>query len=278
MFNAVSKSILITAAIMLSSCVDSEEKAALKLYQSAEEAVLIKDYTTAVALLDSIDKAYPKQIEIRRQAMHMRPKAIEGKTLRDIESNDSLIAVLQTDYVKMTPLFKRVNDPKLVEPYIVAIKADKPLFESSGIQARITTDGDFYVISSLTSKSNHTSVSFLAGGDDATTATVPYDGDRNYRSGGSEMITFINSECDTLGKFAQKHTGQSIILRFNGKNDKKVKISSEQAKAFADTYQYATIISELKSAMRRKEKLDNLLLLARDQIARTLDEDSIGDK
>lgn len=167
----------------------------------------------------------------------------------------------------------------MVEPYIVAKKANKALFETTGIQARITTDGEFYVISSLVGMPiKHTSVSFICGNNEVSTLTAEYDGDRNCRSGSTEMITFINTECDTLGVFARANAGKSITLRFNGSKSKNVKISKEDINTFAMTHEYASVISDLKSAFRYKEFLDQQLLLARDQIARTLDESMLNNE
>ena len=52
-------------------------------------------------------------------------------------------------------------------------------------------------------------------------------------------------------------------------------MSKDDFQSFALTHEYASVISDLKSAFRRKEFLDQQFLLARDQIARTLDDSMI---
>ena len=37
-----------------------------------------------------------------------------------------------------------------------------------------------------------------------------YDGERNYRSGGTEMITFTGAECDTLGHVKTRGKGGAV--------------------------------------------------------------------
>lgn len=254
----------------------SDKEAAKNLLQQAKQSIEQRNYYRAVLLLDSIDCAYKSQIEVRRVAMNVRPRAIEGMTMREIEKNDSLLATYQAEYVNLTPYFETINDSRLVEPYIVSKKAEKTLLDKTGIQARITTNGDFYVISSLVENPiKHTSVSFVVGQDIATTSDVAYDGDRNYRSKGSEMITFINSECDTLGTFACRYDNKVISLRFNGNKSKTIKMSAQETNIFATTYRYAMVVKNIKSTIRRKEFLEQQLMLARDQIARTLDESTI---
>ena len=273
MCNVVTK-IVIAGAIMFGvlSCGNNDRDAANNLLTQAEESIETRQYSIAVALLDSIDNCYPREIDVRRKAMNLRPKAIEGKTLRDIEQNDSLIAVMQGLFKEMESNFVKISNPQLVEPYIVAKKANKSILDKNGIQARITPEGDFYVISSLQDGLKHTSVSLVANGETVTTATVPYDGDRNYRSSSSEMITFVKEECDTLGEFACAHKGASISVRFNGNRNKSIKLTKDEIEAFAMTYKYSEIITRLKAAMRRGEKLEQLLALSRDQIARTTEE------
>lgn len=279
MYNAVTKIILIFVAFLVVSCSDSDKQNAEKLLVDAEAYIIAEDYASALKLLDSIDVVYPSQVEVRRKAMHIRPKAIEGTTLKELEKNDSIIATLQAKYNELSSNFETIRDKRLVEPYIVAKKANKSLFETTGIQARITPDGEFYVISSLVGTPiKHTSVSFICGNNEVSTSTVGYDGDRNYRSGNTEMITFISQECDTLGVFARANAGKSITLRFNGSKSKNVKISKEDINTFAMTHEYASVISDLKSAFRYKEFLDQQLLLARDQIARTLDESMLNNE
>lgn len=276
MYNVVTKILLTFVAFLVVSCGSSDKQNAEKLLIEAESHIIAEDYASALKLLDSIDVVYPSQVEVRRKAMHIRPKAIEGTTLKELEKNDSIIATLQAKYNAMSSNFETINDKRLVEPYIVAKKSNKSLFETTGIQARITTDGEFYVISSLVGTPiKHTSVSFVCGNNEVSTSTAEYDGDRNYRSGSTEMITFINTECDTLGVFARANAGKSITLRFNGNKSKNIKMSKEDVNSFAMTHDYASVIAELKSAFRRKEFLDQQLLLARDQIARTLDDSMI---
>ncbi len=270
-------SLLMTAVFV--SC-DRDKDAAQSLLSQARQSIEDRNYHQAVLLLDSIDSAYASQVGVRRLAMNVRPRAVEGMTLNEIEKIDSVLAVSQAEYSTLTPYFETVNDPRLVEPYIVAKNAPKSLLETTGIQARITSEGDFYVISSLVGGGvKHTSVSFIANGQTVSSLAVAYDGDRNYRSNGSEMITFVKDECDTLGVFASQNDNQTIILRFNGDRlSKSIKMSSEDVHSFALTHRYARLVSDIKSSMRRKEFLEQQLSLARDQIARTLDESAINGK
>ena len=75
-------SILLAAALAvgLNSC-DSEarkeEKAARALAAEAQTNFDNGNYETAIALVDSIDKAYPAQVEVRRAEIPLRAKALK---------------------------------------------------------------------------------------------------------------------------------------------------------------------------------------------------------
>ena len=276
MYNAVTKLIVLSSIFLFVACGNSDREKAEQLLVYAQDAIVAKNHVLAIELLDSIEKSYPAQVDVRRKALHVRPKAIEGATLKELEQNDSIIATLQLRYSELSPNFETINDKRLVEPYIVAKKASKSLFEKTGIQARITTDGEFYMISSLVGDPiKHTSISLIAGSNEVTTSNISYDGDRNYRSGNTEIITFVKPECDTLGVFAKNNEGKSFKLRFNGKRNKTINLNKNEINTFAMTYEYASLIYDLKKAFRRKEFLNQQLLLARDQIARTLDDTMI---
>lgn len=250
----------------------SEQDAARELYNKADSAYKEQNYILSQQLIDSLQAKYPKQISIQRDALHLRPKAIEGATINEIEVCDSLIATLQQQKMQLESKFVFVNNPQLVDGYYVAkTNANSNLFGRTGIESRITPEGRFYILSSLTAKPiKHTSISLICGNQEVKSLDVPYDGERNYRSSGTEMITFVPEECDTLGRFASINRDKSITMVFNGKSSYKQKLSVGDIKAIADTYELSELILELASAKRKRELLDQQLMLARNQIARTM--------
>lgn len=278
MYNVVIKSLILISLFVFIACGTSDKKSAENIYEEAVVAVEQKKYSEALKLLDSIDNSFPKEIEIRRRGLNLRPKAFEGQIINDIVVTDSTIAMLQMQYNKLTDSFKKVSDSHLVEPYIVEKQSNDKLFETTGIQSRITVDGEFYLVSSFIGNIKHTSVSLMFDGESVSTSDVKYDGDRNYRINGTETITFVENECDTIGVFAKKHIGKSLMLRFNGDGSKTINLSVNEVNALARTYEYSKVISDLKSAIRQRDKLEQLLALARDQKARTLEDEATGNK
>ena len=58
------------------------------LLTEAQTALTAKEYDRAVALIDSVSMAYPEEIDIRKEAMRLRPDATEGLTMAKLSQPD----------------------------------------------------------------------------------------------------------------------------------------------------------------------------------------------
>ena len=103
----------------LTSC-NGDKKAAEALREQAIAAIEVSDPAGALLLLDSIDHAYPAQVETRRAAMPLRPKAIELSTLRDLEVTDSMLVQAQVLMESMKDLVKLKKSADGIDGYYVA--------------------------------------------------------------------------------------------------------------------------------------------------------------
>lgn len=275
MFNAAIKIAYATATITLSmaiaSCGSSDKhQQALAMYNQADSAFQCKDYVLARNLLDTLTSRYASETEIQRQVMHLRPMVIEQSTIREMESCDSTTAALEAQKAALTDKFSFINNPELVEGYFVSKKVPGNLFASGGLEARITPSGEYYMISSVAGRNiKHTHVAVSSGSESVSSAVVNYDGNRNYSSSGTEMITYTAQECDTIGKFVLDHKQASVTVTFQGSGSYKTILTQNQKEAIAETYEMALVMRELGESKRRREFLDRQLALARDQIART---------
>lgn len=274
MYNVVNKSIIVAATCftLLSACGGSSSKnEANSLVASADSAIKAGDYTYAIELLDTLQSRYPSELDARRKGLALRPAAIEGITINELQLTDSLQAFYSYEQDSLMQYFTFVNNPELVEGYYVIKElAQSTLFSRTGIEARVSPDGEFYVISSLTAKPvKHTSVTLKDASGSASTAAVAYDGDRNYRSGGTEMITFLGAECDTLGRFLSNSSDKNVTITFNGDSNYTCRLEANDGKSVALAYRMADAIASVKKLAAKKEFLDRQLMLARDQKARS---------
>ncbi len=277
MFNVVSKSTVAVAMMgLICSCGggNASKQLADGLVASADSAITAGDYPLAVELLDTLQARYPAEIEAQRKGMNLRPRAIEGNILAEIQTTDSILAYYTYLGDSVMQYFSFINNPELVEGYYVIKEyTNTTLFNRTGVEARVSPDGEFYMISSLTSKSaKHTSISVKNAAGEASTATVGYDGDRNYRSGGTEMITFIGAECDTIGQFLLQNPGTKSSLTFKGSSSCSVPLSANDSRSITLAYQLSKAMTTKRTLAAKRDLLDRQLQIARDQIARTATE------
>lgn len=279
MSNVSAKSLFLSASVLLlAACgtVSPEQKAAQELLDRANTEITGGDPALAITLLDSISVAYPDQTEIRREALALRPKAVEAITLAQIEHEDSVLAALEADNIRTAPLMKKITGKDLVEPYFVPGKGYNPNFVSStGIQARVDLVGQFYLLSSVNGKPlRHVAVEFTGRNGSVATKSVPADGETNFRMNGSELITYEPGGCDTIGQFFLDNRNTAIKGFFISENGRRTPfpLTADQIAAIGDAYSYSRSITEARTSAVRKEKLERQLQIARDQIARTATE------
>ena len=270
MYKGASKFIALSTILFAACGGGSEANEADSLVTRADSAVAAGNYTLATELLDTLKSRYPTEIKALREGMNIRARANEGLIKDELQTTDSLEAVYSHRIDSLSQYFTLVNNPELVEGYYVIKEyATSSLFDRSGLEARITPEGQFYMTSSLAgSPVKHTSVTVTVGGESASSSSVAYDGDRNYRSGNTEMITFISSECDSIGKLLSKYQGKPVRITFTGARSTSMQLPQNDAKSIALAYNYSEAITTSRKLAAKKELLDKQLILARDQAAR----------
>lgn len=262
-------------AFCLTSCGGGDSEAAAKCLADAQTMLNERDFAGALAELDSLDARYPREADARRQAIAMRPRIIEAQSLAELQTADSLIAVLtlRSDSLKAT--LQHVSDA-FEGYYTTKALAGKVPAQASGLYARMTTEGVYTVVASSTKAAKSTAVTLTADGQSVTTPEVAEDGERNDRSRGVEIINFMPAECDTLGVFAADHAGAKFTLTFQGAKPWSMPLPQEQAAALADVYRASKVYTALRHETLRKERLERLLQVARNQMARKYAADSVA--
>jgi hypothetical protein len=271
MFNVACKSIILAAIAMTAiGCSNTESKEqtdAQSLLQQASDRLTAGNPRQALQLLDSLDVTYKNDTQTMRASLKLRPTIIQAVTVLDIADNDSVIADASHRLDSLKANIRKVSLPQ-IEGYEIASAAyDNQFADKTGISCRVSPEGQFYLVSSVNPSNglNHVSVSALADGVSATTEAVEYDGALNYHYGNSELITFSNAQCDTVGNFIYEHSQSPITIKFNGKTGRSssIKLSKKQVDAIALTYEYALLINKMRTAEIEKMRLNDRLELAK---------------
>lgn len=268
MCNAAIKTLTAGIIVMMAACSSDGNDAskASQLLEEARQLCRAGDIDNAVKMLDSLDRTYPRQIDIRRRSLNVRAMVKERETVRDLQATDSLTAVLSVAVDSLKGQLEWVANQ--VEGYYAAAGSSLP---PTGIEGRINPDGVFYVISSLTGhKIDHTSITLSSGSEQASSAIVVRDGERNRVDNSTEIVHYVGEESDTLGRFAVAHAGMPLTLTFNGNSTYSRPLTMGEQKQLIAVYEYASTLTRLRVAALEHERLERQLVTARSQVARTM--------
>lgn len=100
------------AAVLLSSCGSSEERAAKNLLSEAQECYDKEKYDDSILLLDSISRAYPRQFEVRKEAQRLKLEVEENVQQKLINQIGSQIDTLRNELEQRKKEFKLELDNK----------------------------------------------------------------------------------------------------------------------------------------------------------------------
>ncbi len=260
------------AATLLVACSGSKENPdARALMDEVTSAFEAADYNRATSLLDSLQKAFPGELTIQREGMTLRPKVIEKLAEIRIASIDSATIADNATMERIKPLLKWVKTPGMIEGYWTDAKAYNPSFmNGTGIEARVSEIGQFYIVSSASPQLKHTAIAVSGPKGEAATQAVPYDGESNYRIGGGEVITFSPEQSDTIGVVADENLSAGatpLTLKFLGGKAKSLKLSQAQAQGIVNAYRYSQALVRARDNQVQRQKLEKTIEIARRQLA-----------
>ncbi len=270
---------IITAAAMslaLASCGNKENENVAKardLFDQATGAVNAGQYNRAVSLLDSIDRAYPDALEIRKQGMSLRPRAIEGALKADIAAADSTISSNEAIIAELQGKMNLFTNDAVRESYYHPVKSQGSGFGTksgeTGIAVRVSNpSGGLYLVSSVNpGKIAQRSITITADdGSFATTDTIASDSQANFVDRNSELLEFQPRQCSRLTDFLIEKAGQPLVATIVGdKGTKTVKIDATMSTAFGEAARLSRAITTCSTTAVERERLIRNLETAQKQ-------------
>lgn len=268
MFKEPIKYLSVPALAILMSC--GGNQVADKARSLYDHAMQLRDqgrYDEAIKMLDSIDHAYPAATEVRRLGLRTRPVLMEQLTSRQLEVADSIAA---EDSFRLDSLSRQLQMvPNPIEGYFVPRSEGHVDVSVSGLHARMSPDGRFYIVASSPSHIAMTSITVSCNGESASTPAVAFDGERNDRSGSTDVITFIEAESSEVGDFILRHRNSPVTVTYSGKSTVSRPLSDVQKHGIATLSEAASLIRDRKVQELERQRLERLLQAIRSQIART---------
>jgi hypothetical protein len=253
---------------LLSSCAkdDSEHKAAEALDAKIDSAINVHNYEEAITLIDSLNKAYPLQIEIRRGTIAKRAKAMEEWAQIRIPDLDKQIADSKEFIANSQNNFKFVQTSKNIAGYYIANNDNKDFASKACIQARVNSGDD--------AQDTPWTLAVNAGKDIALNKlTITLNNNQQYAiditvSDGS-MASVAPERVNELGKYIYENPQSSTAkaVASGSKGQTSFSISANECNAIGAAWKLAAQKDSLRNALIERERLERQLQIARDQKA-----------
>ncbi|MDE6854453.1 MAG: hypothetical protein K2J38_05300 [Muribaculaceae bacterium] len=268
MLNATVKTIIAAAAAVLgvSACADKAAQGAAELYAQTEQALSERNYSGAITLLDTLNSRYPKQTEVRRNALQLRARAIEGLTTDSIEAVSRRLAEATLVVQQLQPGFKYIKSTTGLDGYYIPSSASGNVMTGTMIQPRITEKGYFYIVANVQGRAiGLTSLDFIDGASSISSSAI--SAVRVVKVEGSESASFNQEDLVGIGQWILDHPQASKVILRGTKGDVTVRLDAKLRSQLADCYRYASALQAQRLETVKREKFERMLATARDQIA-----------
>lgn len=255
---------------IISSCSGKTYPEAESLLSSIEQSINHGNYAEALVMMDSLDSKFPEATVIRTQSLALRPTAIEGNTLMQIATADSLIAATSQTIDSLSGKFVHIVNPALVENYYAPISANKSsLINTTVVYPRVDEEYNFYIVCSHAGKNiGLYALQLDCNGLTAKTNDIPEGDERSFSTQYGEKAVFSEADAEDLGKLAQSAMNSGGTITFLGrKGNATLKLSATDIDAIGSSYAYSQAHKDLTLAKIRREKLERQLQIARNQKA-----------
>lgn len=246
----------------------AEHKAATALSNSADSCMAAGDFARAISLLDSLNNAYPKEIDIRKASNLKRAKAFEGLALSQIPRLDAQLDSLNAVVAALYPDFIQEQSTSSLSPYALYKSiAGQSLTSGAGIQPRVNVSAD-------DAADTPWSIAVNAGKNIGLNAieTVTKNGHRfrmeAYSADGQMGTVTPEAAAEAAGYLFDNPGDPAVSATLSGtRGQVNVKLNASTSQAIAESWNYACTKARLRASLVNRERVEQQLQIARDQAA-----------
>lgn len=260
-------------AVGMAACGESKEdqahNEAAELASQIDAAIENSHYVEAIALIDSLNRAYPDEVELRKSTLLSRARAMEGMILDSIPVYDAELARIQAEMSELEPQFVNVAMSGL-DGYKVEHGAVDAAFTShTAVQPRLGDDDTPWTLAvNLAGRSiGIRGLQLKTAG--TVTAQIMADNaaERRVRSDVGEMFSFGPEEADVIASSLTPGDSKVVITVVGERGNVDIAVNEKMSNAIRRTARMAQLRTEDHNARVTRELLERKLLVARDQIA-----------
>ena len=239
----------------LAACSSGHNPDASRLFNDADKAVTSGEYKQALSLIDSLNDAFPGELELRKRANFLRARAIEGLYNDSIAITDSLIIEAGIARDSLAREMQWVNNE--IEGYFIVL----PSTADDALSVRMSPEKVMYLV--VNTSGNPSSMTFT--GPDGTAISIPVSGDAylNNTDGHHRSITVMGNRANEVAAMAAADPGAEI--RLNGKP-----LGEQRCRALANSFNLMQAESKLLKLIPARKRMENVIETAKRQAARTV--------
>ena len=265
---------LLFFTLFFTSCKDGKE--AQKRLDEAKALYENKQFAAVKIVIDSINILYPKEVEIRKEALTLMRLTERGESAKNIAYCDSIIPIRisELDNLKKGFIFEKNPDYDDIGNYIWNTMTIERNVERSYIRCGVNEDGEMYITSLYfgIGPINHTGLKFSTSNNMfAETPAIQYDGGVNYRfkdnGNTSEIVTYKGENCKEVANFISIIDEKARVkAEYTGGKPYTLYLSDNDKKAIKATYELASVLSEITAMKKEKDKSEKKIMLINEKL------------
>lgn len=263
--------------LVLTSCsgTTSEQESstpATDLSKAIDKAIADGDFGRASQLCDSLNKAFPDSLDLRRKTIGQRAQIAQGQALADIPQADLLIAVLNQRIDSLSQFFREVKVSAATGSYFLekSLSPSQLQGHKNSLQPRVGNNDMPWMISVCTvGDIDPYQITLMSPeGAELATATDKLNA-VSTSDDGIQTLVFTSGHCQNIAEILEKSTtDKGYSIRVTGRKGKcSISLSPQMVVAIVRSYQLATAKEEYGKALIAREKLERTLVTSRDQLA-----------
>lgn len=252
---------LLPLLLLVVAC-GNNEKLAQEMYNEAERLYQIGDYIAATQWVDSISATYPQEVDVIRQGMLLQCHINQKRYEKELIAVDSMYNAATDEYNSLKNKFELHKEGKeqTYANYFYQGTYRKNEVRKSELRVHVTEKGELQLTSVYCGNSpiNHTGITVqMADGSTAHTATIAYDGGKNYRyaSGGHtvEMVTYNLQQCADVVTLIAANPDAKCRVNYAGGKSHTLSLDKLSREAIANSYRMAQLVTRIDSLQSQRE-------------------------
>ena len=265
------KILLLLLIFFAISCTENDKQKVEKVFADTEKSFAQNNFEQARILIDSIHKAFPRQVDFRRKCDTLSWKM----TIAEIETElPNLNAQIESDCLeaeKIAKNFKFIKDEK----YQVVGDYEHILMNTAANAGRnyikpITDEkGNFRFISTLVGrKLNHRALRASVGDTFIETQKTAETNCNSYNDFGInyETALFTTETAKDFILFIMQNADNQIKITLLGDKEFSYNLTKKDANIFAETFNFSLLLKTIAENQAKKERMEREFMRLREKL------------